>query len=1060
MLRRAFISERRVVREDQQDNAGDEGDTGEDFDTDEDEDSDEEGAEDEKAGLSTTALVTAIGSRAAVNVVLQAPSLDRAAAQIAKSIPEAFEGQHAEGLRAMLSGDTEEAKVAAFRMLVYQVSNNLIDYDDDQDNDDKYVRIVELFRDIGLPRDTWEEYFANKHDRSSKAFAEKLFEAAVNARDLEIVEALLRSGIDPNQPIMSYMSGRFERPIQVAAHNHISNTEVARLLAKAGADVDLMTPDNPAPAIHKSAQRGKLEMVQLLVESGADIYRGYWEDCYAWESSRTPLGYAADTRHFADGNRYSRSASRTEDGGDNSETESESVKILRYLAGLHQQGGLPARDKPLIQDALIIAAGRADPSLVDILRQAGGDVTKANRKGITPLMVAASHYSGDTRVASCLLDLGVPINEKSPLPSALHFAATKGRRNMVALLIKNGADVNTRAYIERTLYRDLLGEHFNPPAQRATQWYTPLQLALHKVEESQPSIFASIKSDEAAIALLEAGAELVGGELVQGVRFLSRRLVGALLDRGADPNETDSSGRTALQVALQSYQLRGREGERISDILIDAGANVLADDIHLAFGAGDVRLARLLFGKTSFTKEYDPDGKSLLEAALCSQSQPLIDWALSCIRIVYSSGALCARIVFQTRSPGHGKSVMDRILEKRKTTGIIRDPILEATAVSMAAFYSSGKRPITLRKLLGLGHQGNTCVIPYQHEYQSYITIIHRYWLEAVLEKYREPGWWRKPDLIRCSPLAPVLLKQNPGRRAVVRMLLKAGYRPDPLALLMAIWRSTAAEVEELLLYKTIGLVNTPARYDLDTPLQLAVRRGDTEIVRLLLKHGANANGLPAVLVPMFTPGGDPNESRPRSALQMAVEKGNLELIDILMRAGADVNGPMSLDGGASALQCAAAKGFIGIAKTLIEKGADVNARRAERHGRTALEAAAEWGRLDMVQFLLESGAETESEEGLWQYLRAIGFAKQNGHWIVAGLLREWRVLDKWERGCLRYYCLLDEVFVIPHDALDELYGGFDEPDSEFNGDVDGEGSDDNNVSNNVVDEGSNDVDT
>ncbi|KAB5575308.1 ankyrin repeat-containing domain protein [Coniochaeta sp. 2T2.1] len=985
------------------------------------------------APLSTTALVTVMGSRDVINAVATSRDLDRAAAEIGKSVPETYEGEHAAGLQAMLAGNTQEAKLTAFRMLVYQVSNNLIEHDDDDDDSDsKYQRIVDLFREIGLPRDTWEENFAKKQDYSSKAFAEKVFEAAVNACDLEVLESLLKSGVNPNQPIMSYMNGFSERPIQIATDNRVQNVAMARLLIRAGAKVDLTTADNERPALHNSAQKGTLEMVQLLAENGGDIYREYGGGPGAWELNKPPLCYAAATwRSNLDGNkRTSKSAHPTAVG----ETEGRGARILRYLASLHQKGRTSSRDQQIIQRALLTAASQSDLSLLTILHQAGADVARAGGNGITPLMVAACHWDGDTRVANYLLDHGATVDEPAPWPSALHFAAVRGHRKMVAMLIGRGADVNLWGRIDTSLHgRSMLGDDFNPPCRGTKLSCTPLQLSLHRTEEPSTPIWKSNKPDEAAVALLEAGAELVGGELVQAARFLSRRLVGALLERGARPDEEDGNGCTALQMALKTYHLRGDEGEIISDILVDAGATVRKGDIHLAFSAGDVQLARLLVNKGDLQDTGRP-GESLLEAALLSRSRLMIDMALTSTKFAYSPGALCAGVVALANG---SLPRIEALLEKRRHEGapIYSVSVLEATAVSMAAFYSAAKyspnkQLTTLRKLLRSGLRGHPCLLPYKDEYHSYTAVIHRHGIRSLTEKYNEPGWWRKADLIRCSPLAPVFFTPNPGRRVVTRMLLAAGYRPDSLTLLMAIWLATPDEVEDLIRH---GADVNLSRHNLDTPLQLAVRRGNIDIIHHLLNHQADVNALPAVLVPMSEPNGEPNEFRPRSALAMAVEKGQLDVIDLLLKAGADVNGPISTDGGASALQCAAAKGFLGIANTLIDTGAEVNAARAGRYGRTALEAAAEAGRLDMVQFLLEKGVRTEGDgEGLWQYLRAVGFAERHGHAVVAALLGEWRVLDGWERGCAGYWGLLDEVFVMPDDdVLDEVCGSYDCYDSD-----------------------------
>ena len=148
-----------------------------------------------------------------------------------------------------------------------------------------------------------------------------------------------------------------------------------------------------------------------------------------------------------------------------------------------------------------------------------------------------------------------------------------------------------------------------------------------------------------------------------------------------------------------------------------------------------------------------------------------------------------------------------------------------------------------------------------------------------------------------------------------------------------------------------------------------------------------------------------------------------MDMATELLAAGARVDGLVSQDAGASALQLAAAKGFMGLAKMLLEAGADVNAPRAERHGRTALEGAAEAGKLDMVHFLVENGAEIgrpgESESGrwgLWQYHRAIGFARSNGHTTVAKMLTGMRPWDRADRRKAEDPDLLDEIFDLDKD--------------------------------------------
>ncbi|KAI1359794.1 ankyrin repeat-containing domain protein [Xylaria arbuscula] len=164
-----------------------------------------------------------------------------------------------------------------------------------------------------------------------------------------------------------------------------------------------------------------------------------------------------------------------------------------------------------------------------------------------------------------------------------------------------------------------------------------------------------------------------------------------------------------------------------------------------------------------------------------------------------------------------------------------------------------------------------------------------------------------------------------------------------------------------------------------ETPLQLAVRLGNTSLVDLLIKAKADVNAIAS------------KRSGNKTPLQIAVELGNTSLVDALIKAGADVNAPALGglgNGSATALQLAAIKGNMEVARSLLEYGGDVNGLPARIHGRTALEGASEHGKLDMVQLLLENGASLDGAMRI-HYIRAVAYARKEGHYAVATLLKE-----------------------------------------------------------------------
>ena len=126
---------------------------------------------------------------------------------------------------------------------------------------------------------------------------------------------------------------------------------------------------------------------------------------------------------------------------------------------------------------------------------------------------------------------------------------------------------------------------------------------------------------------------------------------------------------------------------------------------------------------------------------------------------------------------------------------------------------------------------------------------------------------------------------------------------------------------------------------DGSTALMWAAFNADRELVRALLKAGANA---------------DVTSNYGATALSEAIKLDDIELVRTLLDAGANVNSP-NLDN-QTALMLAISGGSLPIAKLLIERGADVNAVEAFR-GQNALMWAAGTNQPDTVDLLLENGA-------------------------------------------------------------------------------------------------------
>ena len=162
---------------------------------------------------------------------------------------------------------------------------------------------------------------------------------------------------------------------------------------------------------------------------------------------------------------------------------------------------------------------------------------------------------------------------------------------------------------------------------------------------------------------------------------------------------------------------------------------------------------------------------------------------------------------------------------------------------------------------------------------------------------------------------------------------------------------------------------NIPGKTGL-TPLEHACGRSKTNalaLAKLLLAKGASVN---ATNVTGFT----------ITPLDWAISFDNTELVKLLLDHGAIIE--------ATFLSQAAGRGDVDIAEIFIAHGADVNAK--DRGGNTALHAAAWDGRDEVVKLLLSKGAEADAKrsDGLTPLINAAGpGAERNGKGCVEMLL-------------------------------------------------------------------------
>jgi uncharacterized protein len=188
---------------------------------------------------------------------------------------------------------------------------------------------------------------------------------------------------------------------------------------------------------------------------------------------------------------------------------------------------------------IIEAANVGDTTVIESLLKAGADANTPGTDGMTPLMLIAR--STNVAAARVLLDHGANVNarESQRQQTALMWANAQSRPEMVAELVKRGADVNARAMVNNT----------------ATASYNPAG-------------FMDWPSNVSAEP--RAGPRAAGGftALLYAAREGCAKCVEALISGKVDVNMTDPEGVTPLMMAAQNLHFD------TATLLIKAGADV------------------------------------------------------------------------------------------------------------------------------------------------------------------------------------------------------------------------------------------------------------------------------------------------------------------------------------------------------------------------------------------------------------------------------------------------------------------------------------------------------
>jgi ankyrin repeat protein len=212
------------------------------------------------------------------------------------------------------------------------------------------------------------------------------------------------------------------------------------------------------------------------------------------------------------------------------------------------------------------------------------------------------------------------------------------------------------------------------------------------------------------------------------------------------------------------------------------------------------------------------------------------------------------------------------------------------------------------------------------------------------------------------------------GFHELVKLLIDAGadvtqVEPDGMNLLHRACFANSLETCTTLL--GTGKFDVNYKYNDECPIHTAIRKGNQEIVMLLVENGANFDMegffliTPLILAInlenidiatyLVEKGArfEKDSMESLDALYSACSTGNIDIVKFLVRIGVDVN---SIGFNSAPLIAACENGNLEIVKFLIENGADIN--QVVEFEVPALPAACEHGHPEIVKLLIEKGAD------------------------------------------------------------------------------------------------------
>ncbi|SCO87602.1 uncharacterized protein FRV6_11729 [Fusarium oxysporum] len=818
--------------------------------------------------------------------------ISRLAANIGKTMPEFYPGEHLQTAQVLVTSSGIESMIDCLKIVIYQISNNAINqlWDDQQ-----WEATFDLFSRAGLLYTALDLKGVRERSLTVRAFMDNLFRAAINAvtggilstknktREIApgLIKWLLSSGQDPN--ICMHNVTPLERAVIAA------QPDLTELLLIAGANPDRACKWSGHRSLMDLAlalrpSDNKLRIIKLLlphtIKRGPSLLASTVKAKYPFYHN-TALNVAAmvdiDTtasilRHIEVQYPSRPTSAFITPDVFIAATSAGNTDVILFLHGVNPIGGSPNLN---LITPLQVAVSRGHLGTCQLLLQLYG--------GLSAALIYIACYYGHLGLLQYLLQNGLSVNE--PMASKDAQACRALCRGFVGVNVSSGQPVTALQYlwaywtfnpwyIRLDPRHDCLGLLpdclFSPPGSLRSPLYCL---------GSPPNCLSS--PPDWLELLIGRGAMLPEGSVISFATIWWDKALLAALDASGSANETNPNAKQLATIK----------------ILLERGAQLRGGEVFQAMRRRHLDLVLLLLHHRARLLDTHENRGPTLDAAIMLNDDKLLERVVAELPGYYDAGSLCA-----------AKVEADR---------------LEGTAVGLAA--ESGDIQL-VRKLLEHLGKPDSALLPFRIED------------DGLWEFNCRSNFWRDKfqKLIESSPLALAVsegfsvseedtkgfseLLENgyrPDRLTWLRVQRLDGVPPHPLERMPLLSRCIGGEDKELLHYllKAGADANEHNRTHIArwggnrSPLLMAVEFGNLDIIDLLLQAGAYINAPPSFF-------------RGATALQIAAIEGNLGLAKQLLDLGARINARGARQCGRTVLEGAAEHGRLDMLQLLLHSGA------------------------------------------------------------------------------------------------------------------------------------------